>query len=71
MIQKGYNVTVLCYGMTGSGKTHTMFGSKAHTEKVINLLLTRGTSVQSRLRTILSHKLRQCVGLVSNKSKLF
>lgn len=24
---KGYNVTVLCYGTTGSGKTHTMFGN--------------------------------------------
>ena len=24
----GYNVSVLCYGVTGSGKTHTMFGDK-------------------------------------------
>ncbi len=23
----GYNCTVIAYGMTGSGKTHTMFGS--------------------------------------------
>jgi kinesin family protein 18/19 len=26
-VVKGYNTTVLCYGMTGAGKTFTMFGS--------------------------------------------
>ncbi|CAD8147583.1 unnamed protein product [Paramecium octaurelia] len=26
-IFEGFNMTVLCYGMTGSGKTHTMFGN--------------------------------------------
>ena len=25
---KGYNVTCFAYGMTGAGKTHTMFGSQ-------------------------------------------
>lgn len=70
MIEKGYNVTVLCYGMTGSGKTHTMFGSKANTEKVTNLLLNRGTSLQGRLGTLHTNKLRQRLGLVSNKSQL-
>ena len=26
---QGHNTTVFCYGMTGTGKTHTMQGSKA------------------------------------------
>ena len=25
-VLRGYNTTVLCYGMTGAGKTYTMFG---------------------------------------------
>jgi len=24
---RGFNTTVLCYGMTGAGKTYTMFGN--------------------------------------------
>ena len=26
-IKQGYNVTCFAYGMTGAGKTHTMFGT--------------------------------------------
>jgi hypothetical protein len=29
---RGYNTTVLCYGMTGAGKTYTMFGD-THQER--------------------------------------
>jgi chromosomal replication initiation ATPase DnaA len=31
-VVKGYNTTVLCYGMTGAGKTFTMFGSQQRDE---------------------------------------
>jgi len=27
-VKQGYNVTCFAYGMTGAGKTHTMFGDK-------------------------------------------
>ncbi len=27
-VLSGYNATVLCYGQTGAGKTHTMMGAK-------------------------------------------
>ena len=27
MLIQGFHVTLLCYGMTGAGKTHTMFGN--------------------------------------------
>jgi Kinesin motor domain len=26
-VTEGYNVSILCYGVTGTGKTHTMFGA--------------------------------------------
>jgi len=28
-VKSGYNVTCFAYGMTGAGKTHTMFGDRA------------------------------------------
>lgn len=28
-VKQGFNVTCFAYGMTGAGKTHTMFGDRA------------------------------------------
>ena len=33
----GVNATMLCYGMTGSGKTYTMLGEKGRTEGIVSM----------------------------------
>ena len=41
---EGYNTTILAYGITGSGKTHTIFGSEKDeglSYKCINYIVNR------------------------------
>jgi Cdc6-like AAA superfamily ATPase len=42
-VMSGYNATLFVYGMTGAGKTHTMFNSAKEVEHkgLVDLTLTR------------------------------
>jgi len=41
-VKEGFNVTCFAYGMTGAGKTHTMFGDR--TERGLADLCVEGLS---------------------------
>ena len=49
LLMKGYNVTVLAFGETGSGKTHTLFGGEGDMQGLLpraaSALLGRGASL--------------------------
>ncbi len=50
-IFEGYNYTILAYGITGSGKTHTVFGSYEKSQAgisglALNHLLTRKNELE-------------------------
>jgi len=60
----GHNVTVLCYGQTGAGKTHTMYGTPSEpgiavrmTRQLFELIQGRGFSVTGSLVELHNNRL--------------
>lgn len=60
----GHNVTVLCYGQTGAGKTHTMYGRPSEpgiavrmTRQLFELIQGRGFSVTGSLVELHNNRL--------------
>lgn len=52
-LMEGFNCTVIAYGQTGTGKTHTMMGANGGSEGLVNISKREGMKVDVSNRSVL------------------